>query len=148
MDEISNLVRQISVHAGPGDAYFDSFLSRYKMHRQAKIRRKNFMVAAALILFACACLVGINNHSNKLDIDTASGNMSTHHNKTVLFEGDVVMVTEFIKKHVKEKTETTNLRDYFNGEDVWGVYVPGDEKFRYYYQCMGKGRYSVFIVND
>jgi hypothetical protein len=26
--------------------------------------------------------------------------------------------------------------------------VEGEEKFRYYYQCLGHGRYSVFVINE
>lgn len=77
--------------------------------------------------------------------------MSNHHiqhGKVVVFEGNVVEVTEFIKKHVSEKTDTLNLKEYFNNDDVWGVYVPGEEKFRYYYQCLGKGKYCVFLINN
>jgi len=70
------------------------------------------------------------------------------HNKIVVFEGTVVEVTEFIKLQIKEKTDSLNLKDYFNGDDVWGVYVPGDEKFRFYYQCLGNGKYTVFIINN
>lgn len=88
-----------------------------------------------------------------MDIQTAAGevNMSNHHvqhGKVVVFEGNVVEITNFIKKHVKEKTDTLCLKEHFNGDEVWGVYVPGDEKFRYYYQCLGNGRYCVFVVND
>ena len=70
------------------------------------------------------------------------------HNKIVVFEGTVVEVTEFIKLHIKEKTDSLNLKDYFNGDDVWGVYVPGDEKFRFYCQCLGNGKYTVFVINN
>ncbi|NBO99178.1 MAG: hypothetical protein EBU90_03495 [Proteobacteria bacterium] len=75
-------------------------------------------------------------------------NHHTQHGKVVVTEGTVTDVTQFIKTHVKEKTESICLRDYFKGEDVWGVYVPGDERFRYYYQCLGQGKYSVFVIND
>ena len=69
------------------------------------------------------------------------------HGKRVMFEGDVKEVTDFIKQHIKEKSETLNLKEYFQA-DVWGVYVEGEEKFRYYYQCLGNGRYSVFIIHE
>ena len=77
--------------------------------------------------------------------------MSNHriqHGKVVVFEGTVTDVTQFIKQHIKEKTDSISLKEYFNGDDIWGVYVPGDEKFRYYYQCLGNGRYTVFVIND
>lgn len=67
--------------------------------------------------------------------------------RNILFQGDVRGVVEFIKQCVKEKTETLCLKEYFKS-DVWGVYVPGDEKFRYYYECIDNGQYCVFTVND
>ena len=75
-------------------------------------------------------------------------NHHTHHGKIIVTEGTVTDVTQFIKDHIKEKTDSICLREYFNGDDVWGVFVPGDEKFRYYYQCLGKGRYCVFTIYD
>jgi len=77
--------------------------------------------------------------------------MSNHniqHGKIIVFEGNVTEVTQFIKEHIKEKTDSLNLKEYFNGDDVWGIYVPGDEKFRYYYQCLGNGKYTVFVINN
>jgi hypothetical protein len=64
-----------------------------------------------------------------------------------VFEGNVQEVTNFIKEHVKEKTQTLNLRDHFQA-DVWGVHVEGEQTFRFYYQCLGHGRYSVFVINE
>jgi len=150
VNDISELIRQTSVLNNPGQAYFDSFLPRYKMYRKAKIRRQNILVASAVIIVACFNFVGINK-SNTLDIDTAAGNMSNHHiqhGKVVVFEGTVVEAVQFIKGQIKVKTDTLSLKEYFNGDDVWGVYVPGEEKFRYYYQSLGKGRYSVFVINE
>lgn len=150
MNDISELIRQASVLNNPSQTYFDSFLPRYKMYRKAKIRRQNILVASAVIIVACFSFVGINK-SNTLDIDTAAGNMSNHytqHGKVVVFEGTVVEAVQFIKEQVKVKTDTLSLKEYFNGDDVWGVYVPGEEKFRYYYQSLGKGRYSVFVINE
>lgn len=66
--------------------------------------------------------------------------------KNIVTEGTVAEVTQFIKLHIKEQTETISLKDYFK-EDVWGVYVPGDEKFRFYYQCLGQGKYTVFTTD-
>lgn len=74
-------------------------------------------------------------------------NHHTQHGKVVVFEGNVLDVTQFIKKHVNEKTDSINLRDYF-GEEVWGVHVPEEERFRFYYQCLGNGKYTVFIINE
>jgi len=150
-NDLSQIIRQASVLNNPGDAYFNSFLPRYKMYRKAKARRQQILVVTSILIVACIPFVAINN-SNELDIPTSAGvEMSNHHiqhGKVVVSEGTVVDVTEFIKKHVKEKTDTLNLREYFNGDDVWGVYVPGEEKFRYYYQCLGKGKYIVFIINE
>ena len=135
-ENISKLIRQASVLNNPGESYFDSFLPRYKMYRKAKIRRQQILVAVTTLIVACICFASINN-DNELDIPTASGvEMSNHHvqhGKVIVFEGNVTEVTQFIKEHVKEKTETISLKEYFNGDDIWGVYVPGDEKFRYYY---------------
>lgn len=77
--------------------------------------------------------------------------MSNHHmqhGKTVVFEGTVADIVVFIKKNIKEKTESLNLKEYFNGKEIWGVYVPGDEKFRYYYECLGNDKYTVFVINQ
>jgi len=137
----------------PSADYFDNFLPTYKRyHNRQNFRRAVCKIGSCLAVFvvACLCYSAINN-SNKLDIDTASGDMSQHHTqhgKVVVFEGSVVDVTKFIKEHVKEKTETLNLKEYFNNDEVWGVYVPGEEKFRYYYQCLGKGKYTVFVFNE
>lgn len=69
-------------------------------------------------------------------------------NKVIVFEGNVSEVTLFIKEHIKEKTDTINLKEYFNNDDVWGVYVPGDIKFRFYYQCLGNGKYTIFTIEE
>ena len=150
-NDLSEIIRQGSVLNNPGDAYFNSFLPRYKMYRKAKARRQQILVVASTLTVACLTFVAINN-SNELDIPTSAGvemsNHHTQHGKVVVFEGTVVDVTKFIKEHVKEKTETLCLKEYFRGDDVWGVYVPGDEKFRYYYQGLGKGKYVVFVINE
>ena len=151
MNDLSKLIRQASVLNDPGDAYFNSFLPRFKMYRKAKIRKQRVLVAFATLTVACIGFKAININ-NELDIPTSSGvemsNHHTHHGKVVVFEGTVVDVTKFIKEHVKAKTETLCLKEYFNGDEVWGVYVPGEEKFRYYYQCLGKGKYTVFVFNE
>jgi hypothetical protein len=136
----------------PSTEYLDNFLPAYrKYHKRQNVRRAVFKIGSGLAVFvvACLCYSYINN-SNKLDIQTASGGemaQNNTHGKQVVFEGDVREVTDFIRKHVKEKTETIGLKDYFEA-DVWGVYVEGEETFRYYYQCLGHGRYSVFIINE
>jgi len=136
----------------PSTEYLNNFLPAYrKYHKRQNVRRAVCKIGSGLAVFvvACLCYSSINN-SNKLDIDTASGGemaQNNTHGKQVVFEGDVREVTEFIRKHVKEKTETVGLRDYFQA-DVWGVYVQGEEKFRFYYQCLGHGRYSVFVINE
>lgn len=66
------------------------------------------------------------------------------HGKKVVFEGDVSEVSNWIKKHVGEH-DTVNLKDYFKDE-VFGVHKVGEEKYSYYYQCLGNGRYSIFII--
>jgi hypothetical protein len=68
----------------------------------------------------------------------------TSHGKVVVFEGDVGEVSTWIKKHVGDH-DTVSLKDYFKDE-VFGVHKAGEEKYRYYYQCLGKGRYSVFTI--
>lgn len=138
----------------PSSDYFNNFLPAYKTyHKRQNVRRAIFKIVPVITIFIVACLtlVSINN-KNELDIPTSSGvemsNHHTQHGKVVVFEGTVVDVTKFIKEHVKEKTETLCLKEYFKGDDVWGVYVSGDEKFRYYYQGLGKGKYIVFVIND
>ena len=138
----------------PSPDYFNNFLPAYKAyHQRQNVRRAVFKIVSLASIFIVASLtfVAINNN-NALDIPTAAGvemsNHHTQHGRVVVFEGTVTDVTQFIKEHVKEKTESLNLKEYFKDDDVWGVYVPGDEKFRYYYQCVSKGRYIVFTIND
>lgn len=138
----------------PSSDYFDNFLPAYKKyHKRQNVRRAVCQISSVITIFIVACFtkVAINNN-NELDIPTAAGvemsNHHTQHGKVVVFEGNVVEITNFIKEHVKEKTDSICLKDYFKGDDVWGVYVPGDEKFKYYYQCLGKGRYAVFVINE
>jgi hypothetical protein len=68
----------------------------------------------------------------------------TSHRKVVVFEGNVHEVTTWIQKQIGEH-KTVSLRDYFKDE-VWGVHKIGEEKYTYYYQCLGKGRYSIFTM--
>ena len=136
----------------PSTEYLDNFLPAYrKYHKRQNVRRAVCKIGSGLAVFvvACLCYACINN-VNELDIQTASGGDRAQHNthgKQVVFEGDVREVTVFIQKHVKEKTQTLRMNEYFQA-DVWGVYVEGEEKFRYYYQCLGNGRYSVFVINE
>lgn len=149
---ISQAIKSIADLNTPSTEYFNNFLPAYrKYHQRQNVRRAVCKISTGLAVFvvACFCYASINNH-NKLDIDTASGtDMAQHntHGKTVVFEGDVREVTDFIRKHVKERTDTVSLKDYFEA-DVWGVHVQGEETFRYYYQCLGHGRYSVFVINE
>ena len=68
----------------------------------------------------------------------------TSHGKVVVFEGNVHEVTTWIQKQIGEH-KTVSLRDYFKDE-VWGVHKIGEENYTYYYQCLGKGRYSIFTM--
>jgi len=151
---LSQVIKSTADLNTPSSDYFNNFLPAYKTyHKRQNVRRAVFKIVPVITIFIVACLTLVSiNIKNELDIPTSSGvemsNHHTQHGKMVVHEGTVVDVTEFIKKHVKEKTDTLNLREYFNGDDVWGVYVPGEEKFRYYYQCLGKGKYIVFIIND
>jgi len=65
--------------------------------------------------------------------------------KTIVFEGNVKEVSEFIKQVVGDH-QTINLKEYLQS-DVYGVYKEGDEKFRYYYECFGDGKYTVFTAS-
>jgi len=149
---ISQAIKSAADLNTPSSDYFNNFLPAYKKyHKRQNFRRTVCKIGSCLAVFivACLCYSAINN-GNKLDIDTASGvEMAQHntHGKTVVFEGDVSEVTKFIREHVKEKTQTLSLKDHFQA-DVWGVYVEGEEKFRYYYQCLGHGRYCVFVINE
>ena len=149
---VSQAIKAASNLNTPSTEYLDNFLPAYKKyHHRQNFRRTVCKIGSGFAVFivACFCYASINNH-NKLDIDTASGtDMAQHntHGKHVVFEGDVKEVTDFMRKHVKEKTDTVSLREYFEA-DVWGVHVPGEEKFRYYYQCLGHGRYAVFVINE
>jgi hypothetical protein len=149
---ISQAIKAAADLNTPSTEYLDNFLPAYrKYHKRQNIRRAVCKIGSGLAVFvvACLCYSSINN-SNKLDIDTASGGemaQNNTHGKQVVFEGDVREVTDFIRKHVKEKTETIGLKEHFDA-DVWGVYVEGEEKFRFYYQCLGHGRYAVFVINE
>lgn len=149
---ISQAIKAAADLNTPSTEYLNNFLPAYrKYHKRQNFRRAVCKIGSSLAVFivACLCYSAINN-DNKLDIQTASGGeMAQHytHGKQVVFEGDVKEVTDFIRKHVKEKTQTLRMNDYFQA-DVWGVYVEGEEKFRYYYQCLGNGRYAVFVINE
>ena len=66
------------------------------------------------------------------------------HGKKVVFEGDVRDVTNWIQKKLGHH-ETVNLKEYFEDE-IYGVHKQGEDSYIYYYQCLGNGRYSVFII--
>ena len=149
---ISQAIKAAADLNTPSTEYLNNFLPAFrKYHQRQNFRRAVCKIGSGLAVFvvACFCYASINN-DNKLDIQTASGgDMAQHntHGKQVVFEGDVREVTVFIQKHVKEKTQTLRMNEYFQA-DVWGVYVEGEEKFRYYYQCLGNGRYAVFVINE
>jgi hypothetical protein len=149
---ISQAIKAAADLNTPSTEYLNNFLPAYrKYHKRQNVRRAVCKIGSVIAVFvvACLCYSSINS-SNKLDIDTASGGemaQSNTHGKQVVFEGDVREVTDFIRKHVKEKTETVGLKEHFEA-DVWGVYVQGEEKFRFYYQCLGHGRYAVFVINE
>ena len=149
---ISQAIKAAADLNTPSTEYLNNFLPAYKRyHKRQNFRRAVCKIGSSFAVFvvACLCYSARNNH-NKLDIDTASGGEMAQHNthgKHVVFEGNVQEVTNFIKEHVKEKTQTIGLKDHFQA-DVWGVYVEGEQTFRYYYQCLGHGRYSVFIIHE
>ena len=68
----------------------------------------------------------------------------TSHGKVVVFEGNVREVTDWIQKNVGDH-KTVSLKQYFEDE-IYGVYKQGEDSYIYYYQCLGKGRYSVFTI--
>ena len=149
---VSQAIKAAADLNAPAPDYFDNFLPAYrKYHKRQNVRRTVCKIGSSLAVFVVACFsYACINNVNELDIQTASGtDMAQHntHGKQVVFEGDVRAVTTFIREHVKVPTQTLNMRDYFEA-DVWGVYVEGEEKFRYYYQCLGHGRYSVFVINE
>jgi len=153
MNELSKLIKAAANNNTPPPDYFQSFLPAYRSyHKRQNVKRTIYKICTAITLIVVACITLVSINRNELDIQTASGtemsNHHTQHGKVVVFEGNVSEVTEFIKNHVQQKTDTISLKEYFKGDDVWGVYVPGEEKFRYYYQCLGKGRYTVFVVNE
>lgn len=73
--------------------------------------------------------------------------MNLNDRKIIVFEGDVYEVVKWIKDKIG-KHEVLCLKEYFEGQDVYGVYLEGDEKFRFYYECVGNGHYTVFVVNE
>jgi hypothetical protein len=66
------------------------------------------------------------------------------HGKKVIFEGDVEEVCNWITKQIGEH-QTVSLKEHFQ-DDIFGVYKNGEENYSYYYQCLGNGRYSIFII--
>lgn len=74
MNELSRLIKQVSVYNTPYVSYFDSFLSRYKMYRKAKIRRQKIMVAITVIVVMILSILAFKAlEQNNLDIQTAAG---------------------------------------------------------------------------
>ena len=65
----------------------------------------------------------------------------------IVFEGDVWEVSKWIEREFGDH-ETISLKDYFDGQSVWGVYKVGDEKFTYYYEFIGNGKYTIFVIKD
>ena len=68
----------------------------------------------------------------------------TSHGKAVVFEGNVREVTDWIQKNVGDH-KTVSLKEYFEDE-IYGVHKQGEDSYIYYYQCLGKGRYSIFTI--
>lgn len=68
----------------------------------------------------------------------------TSHGKVVIFEGNVSEVTNWIQKNVGIHS-TVNLKEYFEDE-IYGVHKQEEDSYIYYYQCLGKGRYSIFTI--
>ena len=118
---LSQAIKSASNLNAPSTEYLNNFLPAYKKyHRRQNFRRTVCKIGSCLAVFivACFCYASINN-VNELDIQTASGgDMAQHntHGKQVVFEGDVREVTDFMKEHVKEKTKTLHLRDYFESD--------------------------------
>lgn len=73
--------------------------------------------------------------------------MNLNDRKIIVFEGDVYETVKWINDKLG-KHEVLCLREYFDDQQVYGVYLEGDEKFRYYYQCLGKGKYVIFVINE
>jgi len=148
MSELSKFIKNIADSHKAPVGYFENFVSSYHaFHKRQNTRREICKVCTILAIFVVACssvsYIKYRDSAIRKELST----LSLNHNKVVIFEGDVVEANNFIKEHVKQQTQSVNLKDYFNGDDVWGVYVPGDEHYRFYYQCLGKGRYTVFILN-
>jgi hypothetical protein len=148
---VSQIIKAATDLNTPASDYFNNFLPAYKAyHQRQNVRRTVQKVISLVLIFVVACFIYVSiNNNDELDILTASGTeMTLNDLKVIVHEGTVTDVTRFIKDHVKEPTKTLNLRDYFQGDDVWGVYVEGEDKFRYYYQCLGKGQYTIFIMKE
>jgi len=66
------------------------------------------------------------------------------HGKIVVFQGDVTEVSNWITKQIGEH-QTVSLKEHFQ-DDIFGVYKNGQDYYEYYYQCLGHGNYSIFII--
>lgn len=74
MNELSRLIKQVSVYNNPDVSYFDSFLPRYKMYRKAKVRRQKILVVFTLILVMLSSFIAFKAvNSDNIDIQTAAG---------------------------------------------------------------------------
>lgn len=148
MNDFSKFIKNIADSHETPAGYFEGFVSAYHaFHKRQNTRREIYKVYSILAIFVVACLSVAYIKYKDSEIRKELQALSLNHNKVVIFEGDVVEANNFIKEHVKQPTQSVNLKEYFNGDDVWGVFVPGDENYRFYYQCLGKGRYTVFILN-
>jgi len=148
MNELSKLIKNIADSHKAPVGYFENFVSSYHaFHKRQNTRREIYKICTILAIFVVACSSVSYIKYRDSEVQKELNSLSLNHNKVIVFEGKVVDVVKFIDEHVKLKTESVNLKEYFNGDDVWGVFVPGETYYRFYYQCLGNGKYTVFTIN-
>jgi len=80
-NDISELVRKASIYNNPGQAYHNSFVSRFKVYRKTKVIKQRVLAIGGIVaVFIVAYLANKTIIENKLDIPTASGNIHEHRN--------------------------------------------------------------------
>lgn len=72
--DLSVLIKKVSVYNNPDEAYFNSFLSRFKMYRKTKTIKQRILAFGGIIalsIVAYFCFVSITKE--RIDIRTAAG---------------------------------------------------------------------------
>lgn len=81
-DNVSELIKQVSVCSHPGETYYNSFVSRYKMYRKTKIIKQRVLAISGVIaVFVVAYLLNQSIINARIDIPTSSGTINEFRNR-------------------------------------------------------------------